>query len=112
MGAGAQTSSGSNNYVSQPQNLQQPTFNWLSQPAGYGLANIGQYLGNQAFAGGAPTTAFNGQTTGFLSPYFGNFGSGNFNYNNPNGNPLVAPVTGTQSNLLNQSVYQSDPFNA
>src|SRR5262249_49894278 len=83
----------------------------LSQPAGYGLANVGQYLGNAAFGGGAPTTGVNGQTTGFLSPYFGNFGGGAFNYNNtsPNANPLVAPVTGAQSNLLGQSINQANP---
>src|SRR5262249_50049748 len=92
MGIGANSSnqSGSNFFSSNPLNLQNPDFQALAPQTGAGISALQNLNPTRA----APP---NGNT---ISPYFSPFG----NFSNPQTNPLVAPVTGAQQDLLNQSL--------
>lgn len=86
MNSGSNQGSGFNQYQSTPINLQYPSYQAMAPQTAQGigaLQNLNPY---------GATTA-NGNT---ISPYFSPAG----NFNNPNTNPLVAPMTQGQQQML------------
>lgn len=85
MGMNSSSGSGSSSYQSTPLNLQNPAFTALSGPVAGGLSSL---FG--AGPNGFPTSG------GTFSPFMVNGQPSN----NVNTNPLVAPMTGNQTSLL------------
>src|SRR5437016_4246400 len=106
MGGGSSQSSGSNSFQSNPVNLQYPAYQALSGP-------VADYL-TRALNTAGPS-GVNSPNSGYYSPYYGNAGGTPVNYGNYSGgvgsNPLVAPLTGAQWNLLSGVANTSATYN-